>query len=43
MYLEDVEGLELDIATLVLQQVHHQLQVVGVGNVPRHDRKVSPV
>lgn len=42
-YLEDVEGLELDVGALVPQQVHHQLEVLGLADVARHHREVVPV
>jgi hypothetical protein len=42
-YLEDVERFKLDVTTLVLQKVHHQLEIVWTGNVSRHDRKIGPV
>ncbi|KAG5460456.1 MAG: hypothetical protein BJ554DRAFT_7492 [Olpidium bornovanus] len=42
-HLEHVERLELDVAALVAQQVHHQLEVVGGRDVPRHHAEVGPV
>lgn len=42
-YLEDVEGFELDVGALVPQQVHHQLEVLGLADVARHHREVVPV
>ena len=41
--LENVEGLKLDVLAVLLQHVHHQLQVVGLPDVARHYRKVAPV
>lgn len=43
LYLEDMECLELNVAALILQQVHHQLQVVCIGNVTRHDCEVGSI
>lgn len=43
VYLEDVEGLKLDVGTLVSEQIHHQLQVLCPADVPRHDREVMSV
>ena len=43
MYLEDVKGLELDVPGLFLEHVHHELEVVRVGNVSCHHRKVMSV
>lgn len=43
LYLEDVEGFELDVPAVVSQQVHHQLQVVRFADVLRHDGEVVPV
>lgn len=43
VYLEDVEGLKLDVGTLVSEQIHHQLQVFCPADVPRHDREVMSV
>ena len=42
-YLEDVEALELDVATFLAQHVHHQLQVVRVADVARHDCEVVSI
>lgn len=41
--LEDVECLELDVAALVAEHVHHHLQVRLVRDVPRHDVEVGAV
>ena len=42
-HLEDVEGLKLNVAALVAQQVHHELEVVGVADVDGHHLKVGAV
>lgn len=42
-HLEDVEGLKLDVAALVPEQVHHHLEVGLVGDVARHDLVVGSV
>jgi len=42
-HLEDVERLELDAAARLAQHVHHQLQVVRVADVARHDGEVVSV
>ena len=42
-YLEDVEGFELDVAALVSQEVHHELEVLRLADVFRHDGEVVPV
>ena len=41
IYLEHVEGLELNGAALVSQESHHQLEVVGRANVPTRERDRS--
>lgn len=38
-----MERLELDILAPVLEQVHHDFEVLLVGNVPSHDFKVCPI
>lgn len=42
-HLEDVEGLKLDVAALVPEQVHHHLEVGLIGDVARHDLVVGSV
>ena len=42
-HFEHVEGLELDVARLLLQHVHHELKVVGTGDILGHHRKVVSV
>lgn len=42
-HLEDMERLELDILAPILEQVHHDFEVLLVGNVPSHDFKVCPI
>ncbi|GMT31805.1 hypothetical protein PFISCL1PPCAC_23102, partial [Pristionchus fissidentatus] len=42
-HLKDVEGLELDALALLLEEVHHQLEVVRVRDVPSHDVEVVAV
>ena len=42
-HFEHVEGLKLDVASLLLQHVHHQLQVVWIGNIFSHHREIVPV
>lgn len=41
--LEDMECLELDVAALVAEHVHHHLQVRLVRDVARHDVEVGAV
>jgi len=41
--LEDVESFKLNVATFFFQHVHHQLEVVGVGDIPGHDGEVVAV
>ena len=41
--LENMEGLKLNVPRLLLQHVHHQLQVFGAGNVLCHHRKVVSI
>ena len=41
--LEDVESLELNVATFLFQHVHHQLEIVSAANVARHDGEVVTV
>jgi hypothetical protein len=43
LYLEHMKCFKLDVATPVLQKIHHQLQVIRTSDVPRHDGKVGPV
>jgi hypothetical protein len=38
-----VERLELDVPTLVSEQIHHHLEVGFVGDVARHDGVVCTV
>ena len=35
-HFKNVEGFKLDVARFFLQHVHHQLQVIRIGNVPGH-------
>lgn len=42
-HLEDVEGLKLDVAALVSQHVHHELEVVGLADVFRHHGEVVSI
>lgn len=42
-YLKDMERLELYVPGLFLEHIHHQFEVVRVGDVPRHDGEVMPV
>ncbi len=41
--LEDVECFELDILTLVTEEIHHQLQVRLRSNVSSHDSEICAV
>ena len=41
--LEDVESLKLNVATFLLQHVHHELEVVGAADVASHDREVVTI
>ncbi len=38
-----MEGLKLDVATLLSQQIHHELQVVRAADVVRHCGEVVSV
>lgn len=38
-----MEGLKLDVGTLVPEEVHHQLQVLGLADVARHHCEVVSV
>lgn len=38
-----MERLELNVTALILQQVHHQLQIVCIGNVARHDCEIGSI
>lgn len=42
-HLEDVESFELDVATPITQHIHHELEVLRIGNVLRHDSEVMTV
>lgn len=42
-HLEDVERLELDVLAPIFEQIHHDLEVLLVRDVPRHDLEVGPV
>jgi len=42
-YLEDVEGLKLDVGALVSEQIHHQLEILRLADVARHHREVMSV
>ena len=41
MNLENVEGFELNVPRLFFQHIHHQLQVVWVGNISSHHLEES--
>jgi len=38
-----VERLKLDVTAAILEEVHHQLEIIRVGYVPRHDCKVGAI
>ena len=38
-----MEGLKLNVTTTFPQHVHHQFQVLGVADVPRHRGEVMSV
>lgn len=42
-YLKNVESLKLDVAALIPQQVHHQLEILWLADVFRHDGEVVSV
>lgn len=42
-YFENVEGLKLDVAALIPQEVHHELEVLWLADVLRHDGEVVAV
>lgn len=41
--LENMESFKLDIFTLILEQVHHHLQVILVCDVACHDFEIGPI
>ena len=43
MYFKNMKGLELNIATLLTQHVHHELEIVGIADVSGHDSEVVSV
>lgn len=43
VYLEDMEGLKLDVGTLVPEKIHHELQILGLADVAAHHREVVSV
>ena len=42
-HFEDVESFELDVTTPIPQHVHHELQVLRIGNVLCHDGEVMTI
>lgn len=42
-YLEDMEGLKLDVGTLVSKEIHHELQILRFADVARHHCEVVSV
>ena len=40
---EDVEGFELDVAAPIAQHIHHQLEVLRIGNILGHDGEIMTV
>lgn len=38
-----MKRLKLDVLATVLEEVHHDLEVLLVGDVARHDLEVCPV
>ena len=43
MYLEDMKRLELDILTLIPQQVHHHLQICLIRDIFSHHVEISTI
>lgn len=42
-YLEDMEGFKLDGARRVLQENHHELEIVRISHILHHDPRVGPI
>jgi hypothetical protein len=42
-YFKNVKGFELNIATLLAQHVHHELEIVRIAYVPGHDGEVVAI
>ena len=42
-HFEHVKRLELDVSRFFLQHVHHKFEIVGVGNIFGHHRKVVSI
>lgn len=43
VYLKDMEGLKLDVGTLVSKEIHHKLQILRLADVACHHCEVVPV
>lgn len=43
IYLENVEGFELNVPAAVPEQVHHQLEILSIADVSCHDAKIGSV
>jgi len=41
--LKDVESFKLNVATFLLQHVHHELEVVSAADVAGHDCEVMTI
>lgn len=43
IYLEDMEGLKLDVGTLVSEEIHHELEILRLADVACHHGEVVSV
>jgi hypothetical protein len=43
LYLKDVEGFKLDVGAFIPQEIHHELQVLGLADVLGHNGEVVAV
>lgn len=42
-YLKDMESFELNISTLFPQHVHHEFEIIWIGNVTGHRSKIMSI
>lgn len=38
-----MESFKLDVATLLAQQIHHELEIVRVTDIARHSGEIVPI
>ncbi len=43
MYFKNVKGFKLNVATLLAQHVHHELEIVRIAYVTSHDGEVVAI